>query len=108
MAHRNRHDVARHRRLWLIKAPLGLALVGTGVSIVGHATLLKAAVADAGWIVWGTLGLIVLNAGLAVFGDAVKDRALLEWYRARDAGAEPSGSSAVVPLDGAVDTQERA
>ncbi|MEZ4833149.1 MAG: hypothetical protein R2873_14390 [Caldilineaceae bacterium] len=31
------------------------------------------------WFWRGTLGLCILNAGIAVFGDAVKERALLDW-----------------------------
>ncbi|MCU0490957.1 MAG: hypothetical protein MUD01_05195 [Chloroflexaceae bacterium] len=65
-----------HYSAWQRLAPLGLLLIGTGVSIVGEATLRKGR--GEGWVVLGTVGLCVLNAGVAVFGDAVKQRALYE------------------------------
>ncbi|MCU0424863.1 MAG: hypothetical protein MUF71_04470 [Candidatus Kapabacteria bacterium] len=64
---------------WRLFAPLGLTLIGLGISIVGKAIGLKTIHADTlEWFLWGTLGLIVVNAGVAVFGDAVKCRVLYE------------------------------
>jgi hypothetical protein len=64
---------------WRFFAPLGLTLIGLGISIVGKAIGLKMIHADAlEWFLWGTLGLVVTNAGIAVFGDAVKCRVLYE------------------------------
>ncbi len=64
---------------WRLFAPLGLTLIGLGISIVGKAIGLKLIHADTlEWFLWGTLGLIVTNAGIAVFGDAVKCRVLYE------------------------------
>mgnify|MGYP000013387168 CR=1 FL=1 len=64
---------------WRLFAPLGLTLIGLGISIVGKAIGLKTIHADAlDWFLWGTLGLVVTNAGVAVFGDAVKCRVLYE------------------------------
>lgn len=72
------------RTRWLIFSPLGLALVGFGASLLGHAIELKANGAPlAAWFWWGTGALVTLNAGLAVFGDAVKSRVLLELGRER-------------------------
>lgn len=68
-----------HLRLWRVLAPSGLALIGFGASVVGHAVQRRterAPVMD--WVLWGTGGLVVLNAGVACFGEAVKHRALYE------------------------------
>ena len=61
---------------WNVLSPLGLLLIGTGLSLLGDATIKKGK--DEGWFVKGTLGLIVFNAGVAIFGDAIKNRALYE------------------------------
>ncbi len=61
---------------WNRFAPLGLLLMGLGLSIIGDATSNKAK--GKGWFLKGTLGLIVFNAGAAVFGEAVKNRTLYE------------------------------
>ena len=69
---------------WKWMAPLGLTLIGMGVSIAGEGTLLKGD--SAPWWQWvgmGTLGLVVLNSGIAVFGDAVKRRFWFEWEESR-------------------------
>jgi hypothetical protein len=64
---------------WQLFAPLGLTLIGFGLSVVGHAVGLKTTEAVWWqWVVWGTLGLVLTNAGIAVFGDAVKCRVLYE------------------------------
>ena len=65
-----------HRMKWLVFSPLGLTLIGLGVSITGEA--IRAKTMNEPWFWLGTLGLIVLNAGVAVFGDGVKHRLLLE------------------------------
>ncbi|GAB4198841.1 MAG: hypothetical protein OHK0022_18590 [Roseiflexaceae bacterium] len=64
------------KQRWLIFSPLGLVLVGLGVSVVGDAVARKSQ--GEPWFVRGTLGLSLLNAGLSVFGDAVKARVLYE------------------------------
>ena len=67
---------------WRLLAPLGLALIGFGVSVVGYAVELRiSGTGSAAWFAWGTLGLVVLNSGVACFGEAVKHRALLELGR---------------------------
>ncbi len=66
-----------HHKKWKTQAPLGLATVGFGVSLVGDAIVRKAQRQP--WFAAGTLGLVVLNAGLCIFGDAVKHRTLHEW-----------------------------
>jgi hypothetical protein len=73
-------------RRWRLFAPLGLTLIGFGLSVVGNAVALKIANAELWeWFVHGTLGLVILNAGVAVFGEAVKNRALYEMRDSSDA-----------------------
>ena len=68
-----------HLQTWRLYAPLGLALIGLGASLLGHSIELKIeGVALITWFIWGTSSLAVLNAGVAVFGEAVKHRALYD------------------------------
>ncbi|MDX1908629.1 MAG: hypothetical protein SF053_16450 [Bacteroidia bacterium] len=70
---------ARAYQKWKWMAPLGLTLIGLGLSLTGEAIILKAQAAPgASWIWMGTLGLCVVNAGISVFGDAVKRRFWME------------------------------
>lgn len=65
----------RHYRRWLIQAPLGLILVGLGVSLVSEAAMLKYdEAATWAWVSYGTIALVVLNSGLCVFGDSILHR----------------------------------
>jgi len=74
---------AEHYQKWKRLAPLGLATVGFGASLIGQSTILKSkTVSTWKWVALGTVSLAVLNAGLCLFGDAVKHRALYEWSRA--------------------------
>ncbi len=74
----------RYRREWLIKAPLGLTLIGLGVSLTGEGAIRKGQRQPGlHWFWLGTLGLVVLNTGVSLFGDAVKARTLLESRRPR-------------------------
>lgn len=61
---------------WNRLAPLGLGLIGLGLSLTGHAIIAKSK--DKGWFLTGTLGLILVNSGIAIFGESVKARALYE------------------------------
>lgn len=71
-----------HEQTWRRFAPLGLALIGFGASLLGHSIELKIeGVSTLSWFLWGTFSLIVLNAGVAVFGEAVKHRALYDLKR---------------------------
>lgn len=65
-----------HLRTWRRFAPLGLASVGFGLSLVGEATLRKGR--GEPFVLYGTAALCVVNAGLCLFGEAVKHRALAE------------------------------
>lgn len=59
---------------WLL-APLGLVLVGAGLSVTMDAALRRAAGAGTRrWFGQGTLGLTLVGSGLSVFGDAVRRR----------------------------------
>jgi hypothetical protein len=62
---------------WERFAPLGLLVIGLGLSLTGHAIESKSK--GRGWFLKGTLGLIVFNAGVAIFGEAIKARTLYEW-----------------------------
>jgi hypothetical protein len=61
---------------WLIFSPLGLTLVGFGLSLTLEAARLKSA--GEPWFWLGTIGLCVVNSGLVFFGDGIKSRVLLE------------------------------
>ncbi len=70
--------LSHRKRKWQLLAPLGLALIGFGVSVVGYAVELRVGgAARATWFAWGTLGLVVLNSGVACFGEAVKCSVLM-------------------------------
>ena len=65
-----------------IFAPLGLALIGFGVSVTAHAAELRIAKAPFWrWFWQGTVGLVILNSGVAFFGEAVKRQVLDELGR---------------------------
>lgn len=58
-----------------IIAPIGLALIGAGVSVIGEAIILKMSTEGFwNWFIYGTLGLVIFNAGISVFGEAVVKR----------------------------------
>ena len=57
----------------LLLAVGGLLLVGSGLSLTGHAILLKSAAppdAGLGWVAWGTAGLVLVNAGICCVVEA--------------------------------------
>ncbi len=66
-----------HYERWNRYSPLGLLMLGLGMSVIGDATITKAK-GKRGWVFKGTVGLILFNAGLAVFSEGVKSRALYE------------------------------
>lgn len=72
-------DTQAYYRRWLIKAPIGLAILGFGIALIGESIMAKAnATSWNEWFYFGTLSLIVFNAGLCIVIDAVKDRAIYE------------------------------
>ncbi|MBH8568833.1 hypothetical protein KB206_08065 [Microvirga sp. STS02] len=68
-----------HKSKWLIFAPLGLATIGAGASMVHWAGSLKDQRQPASrWIMAGTAALVVLNSGLSMFGRGVVEKVLHE------------------------------
>lgn len=65
-----------HQQKWLAFAPVGLTLIGLGLSITMDAGARKSR--GESWFWRGTLGLCIVNSGVSVFGDAVKERVLLD------------------------------
>lgn len=71
-----------HYQRWIIKAPLGLSIIGFGLCLVLDAAFMKYNGTDTlHWVAYGTLALIVFNSGVSIFGDAVKHRMHLENLR---------------------------
>jgi hypothetical protein len=68
--------VNEHYKNWNRLSPLGLLIIGMGLSFTGDAIISKSK--GKGWFLKGTIGLILVNAGVAIFGEAVKERALYE------------------------------
>jgi hypothetical protein len=72
---------------WLIFAPLGMLLIGSGLCIFGYTLKIwldpKAVMND--WFLPGTLSLVLINAGIAFVGDAVRNRILYDMRRKRKA-----------------------
>ncbi|MEM0965318.1 MAG: hypothetical protein AAGJ81_04080 [Verrucomicrobiota bacterium] len=57
----------------LLLAVGGLLLVGSGLSLTGHAILLKSTAPPdtyLSWIAWGTAGLVLVNAGICCVVEA--------------------------------------
>lgn len=61
---------------WNRLSPIGVLLIGLGLSVMGEATISKSK--GKRWFIKGTIGLILTNAGVVIFGEAVKNRALYE------------------------------
>ena len=59
-------------KTWLWQAPLGLVLVGAGLSMAIDAGTCKAY--GQPWFWYGSFAIVVFNAGLCVFGGAVIKR----------------------------------
>ncbi len=73
------NNTAHQYRQWLIKAPLGLVIIGFGACLIAEAAMLKyGGAATLDWIAYGTIALIVFNSGLCVLGDAIKHRSHYE------------------------------
>lgn len=72
----------KNRNLWLIKAPIGVALIGFGFSLASEAGHLKPIGAETGeWVKCGTLGLAILNMGVGLYAESERHRALWHFER---------------------------
>lgn len=70
-----------HKSKWLLFAPSGLVVIGTGICLINWATTLKnRGVATGQWVAAGTVGLSVFNAGLSLFGRGVVEKTLYELH----------------------------
>lgn len=68
-----------HKSKWLIFAPLGLATIGAGASMVHWAGSLKDQRQPVSkWLAAGTVALVVLNSGLSLFGRSIVEKVLHE------------------------------
>lgn len=66
---------SKHKRRWLIFAPVGLVLVGAGLSMAIDAGFYRmSGAATLNWIAYGTAALIVFNSGLSFFGQAIIEK----------------------------------
>ncbi len=63
-------------KTWIWQVPIGLILLGTGLSMAIDAGSQKAN--GQPWFWYGTFALVLFNAGLCVFGDAVVKRVKYE------------------------------
>jgi hypothetical protein len=66
---------------WLVFSPVGLTLMGFGLTLVTDAARAKSAGEE--WFWYGTLALVVFNAGVAFFGEGVKNAVLVELEKRR-------------------------
>lgn len=66
----------KHYEKWNAMAPLGLLVIGLGLTLTGDAILRKTQ--SKPWVLQGAIGLFVFNIGVSIFGDSVKERALYE------------------------------
>lgn len=72
-------QIKQYYRRWMLRAPLGLVLVGFGLALTIEAGFLKHGGADTwSWVVFGTIALVVFNSGLCIFGDAILQRVRYE------------------------------
>ena len=68
-----------HKTKWLLFAPLGLATIGAGASMIHWAGSLKDQHAPTrDWLLAGTAALVVFNAGISFFGRGVVEKVLHE------------------------------
>ncbi len=72
-------DRKTYYRRWLLRAPVGLVLIGFGACLIAEAAMDKFEGAPTWqWVLYGTLALVVFNSGLSIFGDAILQRSRYE------------------------------
>jgi hypothetical protein len=70
------------KRQWMAFAVSGLILIGSGLSVMGEALLLKYSEAPLfEWFSWGTIALVMVNSGISLFGKAVIIRTKIEFSK---------------------------
>ena len=80
-----------HKAKWLLFAPAGLVVVGTGACLVSWAATLKNQGAKpTRWVAAGTVALGVFNAGLSLFGRGVVEKVLYELREKPQQADEPA------------------
>lgn len=68
-------DSSKNKKRWLTFAPLGLVLIGAGLSMAIDAGFSRMNGAlTINWVLYGTGALIVFNAGLSFFGQAIIEK----------------------------------
>ena len=79
-------DKKDYYQRWLIRAPLGLVLVGFGACLIAEAAMDKFEGLPTGhWVTYGTIALVVFYSGLSIFGDAVLQRCRYERAKEKEA-----------------------
>lgn len=69
--------IKKHYNRWLFFSPLGLALIGFGLSLMTEAAYWKHSEVNFwSWFGLGTLSLIVINTGISFFGQGIIERVL--------------------------------
>ena len=92
--------MATHKTKWLLFAPLGLATIGAGASLVHWAGSLKDRQRPTGeWVGAGTLALVVFNAGISLFGRGVVEKVLHEMRERPTATPVPGAGPAAKGQD---------
>ena len=66
------NTINTHKKKWLLLAPIGLVLVGAGLSMAIDAGSVKAN--SGNWFWYGTAALIIFNSGLCIFGTAIIEK----------------------------------
>lgn len=81
-------DKEKYYRRWLLRAPVGLVLIGFGACLIAEAAMDKYDGAPTWqWVAYGTLALVVFNSGLSIFGDSILQRTRYERAKEKDTRA---------------------
>lgn len=78
----------QYYRRWLLRAPIGLVLIGFGACLIAEAAMHKYSGApNWEWVAYGTVALVVFNSGFSIFGDAILQRTRYERALEKDQNA---------------------